>query len=30
MALIRLEHVTKAYRDRVALSDVTLSFEAGE
>ncbi len=30
MALIRLEHVTKAYRDRVALSDVSLSFEAGE
>ncbi|MEK7348340.1 MAG: ATP-binding cassette domain-containing protein [Candidatus Eisenbacteria bacterium] len=30
MALIRLEHVTKVYRDRIALSDVTLSFEAGE
>ncbi|HEY6572209.1 MAG TPA: ATP-binding cassette domain-containing protein [Candidatus Eisenbacteria bacterium] len=30
MALIRLEHVTKAYRDRIALSDVSLSFEAGE
>jgi len=30
MALIRLEHVTKIYRDRVALSDVSLSFEAGE
>lgn len=30
MALIRLEHVTKRYRDRVALSDVTLSFEPAE
>ena len=30
MALIRLEHVTKVYRDRIALSDVTLSFEAAE
>jgi len=30
MALIRLEHVSKSYRDRVALSDVGLSFEAGE
>jgi cell division transport system ATP-binding protein len=30
MALIRLEHVSKIYRDRVALSDVTLSFESGE
>ena len=30
MALIRLEHVSKAYRDRIALSDVTLSFQAGE
>jgi cell division transport system ATP-binding protein len=30
MALIRLEHVTKRYRDRIALSDVSLSFEAGE
>ncbi|HET9950371.1 MAG TPA: ATP-binding cassette domain-containing protein [Candidatus Eisenbacteria bacterium] len=30
MALIRLEHVSKAYRDRIALSDVTLSFESGE
>ncbi len=30
MALIRLEHVTKVYRDRIALSDVSLSFEAGE
>ena len=30
MALIRLEHVTKRYRDRIALSDVTLSFEPGE
>ena len=30
MALIRLEHVTKRYRDRVALSDVSISFEAGE
>ncbi len=30
MALIRLEHVTKYYKDRLALSDVSLSFEAGE
>jgi cell division transport system ATP-binding protein len=30
MALIRLEHVSKSYGDRIALSDVTLSFEAGE
>jgi cell division transport system ATP-binding protein len=30
MALIRLEHVGKSYRDRIALSDVSLSFEAGE
>jgi cell division transport system ATP-binding protein len=30
MALIRLEHVTKRYRDRVALSDISLSIEAGE
>jgi cell division transport system ATP-binding protein len=30
MALIRLEHVTKAYRDRIALSDISLSFEAAE
>jgi cell division transport system ATP-binding protein len=30
MALIRLEHVSKRYRDRIALSDVGLSFEAGE
>ena len=30
MALIRLEHVTKRYRDRIALSDVSLTFEAGE
>ena len=30
MALIRLEHVTKVYRDRIALSDVSLSFEAAE
>lgn len=30
MALIRLEHVTKRYRDRIALSDVSLSFEPGE
>jgi cell division transport system ATP-binding protein len=30
MALIRLDHVTKRYRDRVALSDVSLSFEPGE
>jgi cell division transport system ATP-binding protein len=30
MALIRLDHVTKRYRDRIALSDVTLSFDPGE
>ncbi len=30
MALIRLEHVTKYYRDRLALSDVSLSFEPSE
>ncbi|HSQ59363.1 MAG TPA: ATP-binding cassette domain-containing protein, partial [Acidobacteriota bacterium] len=30
MALIRLEHVGKSYRDRIALSDVSLSFQAGE
>ena len=30
MALIRLEHVTKYYRERLALSDVSLSFEASE
>ena len=30
MALIRLEHVTKRYRDRIALSDISLSFEPGE
>lgn len=30
MALIRLDHVTKRYRDRIALSDVSLSFEPGE
>jgi len=30
MALIRLEHLSKIYRDRIALSDVTLSFESGE
>jgi cell division transport system ATP-binding protein len=30
MALIRLEHVSKVYRDRIALSDVSLSFESGE
>jgi cell division transport system ATP-binding protein len=30
MALIRLDHVTKTYRDRVALSDVSLSFDPGE
>ncbi|HEY2923339.1 MAG TPA: ATP-binding cassette domain-containing protein [Candidatus Eisenbacteria bacterium] len=30
MALIRLDHVTKYYRDRLALSDVSLSFEPGE
>jgi cell division transport system ATP-binding protein len=30
MALIRLDHVSKTYGDRIALSDVTLSFEPGE
>ena len=30
MALIRLEHVSKSFGDRVALSDVTLSFDPGE
>lgn len=30
MALIRLEHVSKSYGDRVALSDVTLGFDPGE
>lgn len=30
MALIRLEHVTKYYRERLALSDVSLSFESSE
>ena len=30
MALIRLDHVTKRYRDRIALSDITLSFDPGE
>lgn len=30
MALIRLEHVSKHYGDRIALSDVTLSFDPGE
>jgi len=30
MALIRLDHVTKRYRDRVALFDVSLSFEPAE
>lgn len=30
MALIRLEHVSKSFGDRVALSDVTLSFDSGE
>jgi cell division transport system ATP-binding protein len=30
MALIRLEHVTKYYRERLALSDVSLSFEPSE
>jgi cell division transport system ATP-binding protein len=30
MALTRLEHVSKTYGDRIALSDVTLSFEPGE
>lgn len=30
MALIRLDHVGKSYGDRIALSDVSLSFEPGE
>ncbi|HTM00075.1 MAG TPA: ATP-binding cassette domain-containing protein [Candidatus Omnitrophota bacterium] len=30
MALIRLDHVSKTFGDRIALSDVTLSFEPGE
>ncbi|HET9252467.1 MAG TPA: ATP-binding cassette domain-containing protein [Candidatus Eisenbacteria bacterium] len=30
MALIRLDHVSKSYGDRVALSDVMLAFEPGE
>jgi cell division transport system ATP-binding protein len=30
MALIRLDHVTKYYKERLALSDVSLSFEPGE
>jgi len=30
MPLIRLEHVSKSYGDRIALSDVSLSFEPGE
>ena len=30
MALIRLEHVSKSYRDRIALNDVSVSFESGE
>ena len=30
MALIRLDHVSKTYGDRIALSDVSLSFEPGE
>ncbi len=30
MALIRLDHVTKRYRDRIALSDITLTFDPGE
>jgi len=30
MALIRLDHVTKTYRHRVALSDVSLSFDPSE
>lgn len=30
MALIRLENVSKSYGNRVALSDVTLSFDPGE
>jgi cell division transport system ATP-binding protein len=30
MALIRFEHVSKHYGDRIALSDITLSFDPGE
>lgn len=30
MALIRLDHVSKSYGERIALSDVTLAFEPGE
>ncbi len=30
MALIRLDHVTKSYKNRLALSDISLSFEPGE
>ncbi|MGE5174928.1 MAG: cell division ATP-binding protein FtsE [Hyphomicrobiales bacterium] len=30
MAVIRLEHVSKAFGDRIALSDVSLSFDPGE
>lgn len=30
MALIRLEHVSKSYGERIALSDLTLSFDPGE
>jgi cell division transport system ATP-binding protein len=30
MALIRLDHVTKYYKNRLALSDVSLSFEPSE
>jgi cell division transport system ATP-binding protein len=30
MALIRLDHVTKYYKERLALSDVSLSFEPSE
>jgi len=30
MGLIRLDHVSKRYRNRVALSDVSVSFEPGE
>jgi cell division transport system ATP-binding protein len=30
MALIRLEHVSKSYGDRIALSDLSLEFQPGE
>jgi cell division transport system ATP-binding protein len=30
MALIRLEHVSKTFGERIALSDITLSFDPGE